>query len=149
MKWRTEIAHKFVEYIPDDLQEGIVYVSVRFATALHKCCCGCGNQVVTPLSPADWKLTFDGESISLYPSIGNWSFPCQSHYWIRRDKVLWDRKWSRREIDRARSDDLMVREAYFDSKPVSMKSNDMVCSANGIPEKGLWAKIKKWWLEIH
>jgi len=42
-----------------------------------------------PLGPTDWKLTFDGESVSLYPSVGNWNFPCQSHYWIQENKVRW------------------------------------------------------------
>ena len=74
--------HRFVEYMPDSLDEGIVYMSMRFATVLHLCCCGCGNEVVTPLDPTEWQMTFDGRSVSLSPSIGNWSFDCQSHYWI-------------------------------------------------------------------
>ncbi|WP_353963011.1 DUF6527 family protein [Streptomyces sp. NBC_00365] len=39
--------------------------------------CGCGRKVVTPLAPQEWKLTLDGVSVSLHPSIGNWSFPLQ------------------------------------------------------------------------
>lgn len=72
--------HKFVEYIPDALDEGVLYVSVTFRTVLHLCGCGCGSEVATPLDPSDWKLTFDGKTISLYPSVGNWSLACQSHY---------------------------------------------------------------------
>ena len=63
--------HRFVEYIPDSLEEGVIYVSIPFATVLHPCCCGCGNEVVTPLDPTDWHLTFDGRSVPLSPSIGN------------------------------------------------------------------------------
>jgi|GEM_PF-1496866 len=85
------LTHKFVDSVPDMLEEDVLYVSIRFRTVIHKCCCGCGNQVVTPLSPSDWKLTFDGRSISLCPSIGNWKFPCQSHYWIKCNKVEWVR----------------------------------------------------------
>jgi Family of unknown function (DUF6527) len=33
------------------------------------CCCGCGEKVVTPLRPTDWKLIFDGKTISLDPSL--------------------------------------------------------------------------------
>jgi hypothetical protein len=77
----------FVEFLPERLEEGMLYVSMQYATAAHKCCCGCGNDVYTPLSPTDWKLTFDGRTVSLFPSIGNWSFPCQSHYWIKRNGV--------------------------------------------------------------
>lgn len=85
--------HKFVEFIPDQLEDGILYVSIVYATVLHKCACGCGNEVVTPLSPSDWQLTFNGETISLFPSIGNWSFRCRSHYWIRKNKVVWVKDW--------------------------------------------------------
>ena len=78
------LTHEFVEYIPRELKDGVVYVSIPFATVIHKCCCGCGQQVVTPLSPSQWTLSFDGKSISLHPSIGNWNFPCKSHYWIKQ-----------------------------------------------------------------
>ena len=75
------------------MEEGVVYVSIPFATAVHRCCCGCGNQVVTPLDPDLWQLTFDGKGISLSPSIGNWGFQCGAHYWIRRNQVLWTSRW--------------------------------------------------------
>jgi len=91
--------HEFVKSIPRPMVDGILYVSVEFATVGHKCCCGCGNEVFTRLSPKDWQLTYDGRSISLNPSIGNWNFPCQSHYWIKNNRVVWDRKWSKAKID--------------------------------------------------
>src|SRR5260370_32084042 len=103
MKRATVLTHEFVEYIPDDLKDGTIYVSMAFATVAHKCCCGCGNEVITPLSPTDWKLIFNGQSISLDPSIGNWNFPCQSHYWIRQDEVVWARRWSRKKIEAGRA----------------------------------------------
>jgi hypothetical protein len=52
-----------------------------------KCACGCGKEVVTPLSATDWKLIFDGKTVSLDPSIGNWGFPCRSHYWVRNNRM--------------------------------------------------------------
>ena len=67
---------------------------MTYATTTHLCACGCGNKVVLPLSPADWQLYFDGERVSLTPSIGNWQFPCQSHYWIRRNGIFWADRWS-------------------------------------------------------
>jgi hypothetical protein len=54
--------------------------------------------VVTPLSSTDWTLAFDGESISLKPSIGNWGLPCQSHYWIVRNRIRWAKRWTSAEI---------------------------------------------------
>ncbi len=107
------LTHEFVKTIPEQLKDGVIYVSINYATVIHKCCCGCGNQVVTPLSPTDWKLTFDGKTISLSPSIGNWSFPCQSHYWITNDEVRWATKWSRQQIkDGTRSDEMNKKEYY-------------------------------------
>jgi Family of unknown function (DUF6527) len=144
MKRRTVIAHEFVEYIPEDLQEGVIYISVRFATALHKCCCGCGNQVVTPFSPVDWKLIFDGESISLDPSIGNWSFSCRSHYWIRRNKVIWARKFSRREVERGRAYDRSVRDTYFNHVPELAGSAGDAVRSRGERQKGFWKWLKGW-----
>src|SRR5690349_16452342 len=93
---------EFVEEIPRELEPDTVYVSIPFSIVVHSCFCGCGQRVVTPLSPVDWELTYDGETISLYPSIGNWDFPCMSHYWIQKNKVVWARKWSHERIERGR-----------------------------------------------
>lgn len=83
------VTHKFVEFIPSRLDAGVIYVSIPYATAVHLCASGCGNKVVTPIGRDDWHLLFDGETISLTPSIGNGEYPCRSHYWIRNDQVVW------------------------------------------------------------
>ena len=88
---RTAIEHRFVESAPEALDDGVLYVSIPYSTALHLCPCGCGSEIVTPISRQGWTLAFDGESISLHPSIGNWNYPCRSHYWIRRDRIEWAR----------------------------------------------------------
>jgi len=43
------ITHKFVEFIPEKIEEGVLYISIQYCTAIHNCVCGCGNEVVTPL----------------------------------------------------------------------------------------------------
>ena len=131
-----KLKYEFVEFIPDDLIEGTVYVSLTYSTAAHKCCCGCGNKVVTPLSPTDWKLIFDGVSISLYPSIGNWSFKCRSHYWIRNNKIIWAPKWSQEEIDEGRAYDQSAKEKYFDPTKNSTDEKD---------ENDFWHGSKMLW----
>jgi hypothetical protein len=68
---------------------------------------------VTPLAPTEWSLTFDGETVSLDPSVGNWSLDCQSHYWIRRDTARWAERWSPAEIRTARARAIAAREAYY------------------------------------
>ncbi len=107
------LQHRFVEFIPDELEEGVVYVSLTYCTAIHKCVCGCGHEVVTPLSPTDWKLTFDGKTISLNPSIGNWNFPCRSHYWITKNEVEHSYAWSDKEISNGRKKDKKRKRKYF------------------------------------
>ena len=136
MKRQTALAHEFVEYMPDQLKDGILYVSISFATVAHKCCCGCGREVVTPLSPTDWKLIFDGRSISLDPSVGNWSFPCKSHYWIRNDKIRWVGMWTREEIDAGRAADRIAKERHF--------GGGAPAAARPQPKRHLWRKLK-WW----
>lgn len=94
--------HRFVDRIPADLEPGVLYITIEYATAVHSCACGCRARVVTPFTPNDWELRFDGETVSLSPSIGNWSFACQSHYWIRRNRIEWAPRWSAAQIGRAR-----------------------------------------------
>lgn len=82
------VRHAFVDLMPAEREASVVYVSMKYSTAVHDCLCGCGMKVVTPIRPDKWTLTYDGEAISLSPSIGNWSFQCKSHYWIRGGRVL-------------------------------------------------------------
>jgi len=109
----TKIAHQHVQFIPEVLDYGILYISVPYKTALHKCACGCGQEVVTPLGPAEWSLRESGGNVTLYPSIGNWSFPCESHYFIRDSNIVWVGKMSKAEISRGRSRAQARRENYL------------------------------------
>jgi hypothetical protein len=113
------LQHRFVEFMPETLEEGVLYVSMEYCTAIHNCVCGCGNKVVTPISPTDWQLKFDGKSISLKPSIGNWSFDCQSHYWITNNHIHWAGKWDKAEIEEGRRADQNRKHVYFDQEAVA------------------------------
>ena len=116
MKKTHRLTHEFVETIPDRLDEGSVYICIPFATVLHNCACGCGHEVVTPLRPTDWKLTYDGQSVSLSPSVGNWSFPCRSHYIIRRNRVQWAARWSKSQVAEGRRRDRVMKESWYRSR---------------------------------
>jgi len=147
IKHKVKLTHKFVEYIPDDIRDGTIYVSIAFATVVHKCCCGCGKEVVTPLSPTDWKLIFDGQSISLDPSIGNWNFACQSHYWIKHNMVKWTPKWSKEKIYNGRKHDSLAKARYFSNTNTSethAKVSIVRKKGVGKPGKSFWQKLKKW-----
>lgn len=109
----SNLRHIFIDTIPDDLEEGVLYISLRFRVVIHSCCCGCKNKVVTPLSPVRWKMTFDGKNISLSPSIGNWNFDCQSHYWIEDSKVILANKWTIDEISDGKNYERIKRTEYY------------------------------------
>lgn len=109
----TRLAPEFVELASPQLKEGVLYVSMVYGSAVHKCCDGCGEKVVTPFSPADWKLTFDGGTVSLHPSIGNWSFKCRSHYWIRENEIHWAPAWTDDQIEAGRRPDGNSKSNYF------------------------------------
>ena len=140
---RESIAHQFVEFIPEQLDEGVVYVTIEYATAIHRCCCGCGTEVTTNFSPTDWKLIFDGETISLDPSVGNWSFPCRSHYWIRRNKVVWAAQMSRHQIDAGRARDRSLKAAYFDSASTTSEA-EAASNLKESRDKRLKQRVKRW-----
>lgn len=78
----------FIEHFPHSLEEGVLYVSLEFNTAVHLCACGCKSETITKIAPKEWSLEYDGKDISLFPSIGNWDYPCRSHYWIREGKII-------------------------------------------------------------
>ncbi|MCX5000758.1 DUF6527 family protein [Streptomyces longwoodensis] len=87
----------FTETFPETMDAGVLYVSIPYRTCSHLCCCGCGHEIITPLSPAQWSITYDGQNVSLTPSIGNWVLPCRSHYWIRDGRIRWSRHYSTAE----------------------------------------------------
>lgn len=121
MRTRT-LEHRFVRSIPRELEGGILYVSMEYATVVHSCCCGCGEQVVTPLSPTDWRMIYDGESVSLMPSIGNWQLPCRSHYVIRRGRVIEAGPWSPEQVDAELRRDSAAKVRFYRDKDVLMKT---------------------------
>ncbi|ODT21946.1 MAG: hypothetical protein ABS35_16015 [Kaistia sp. SCN 65-12] len=106
-----QIRPEFVDFIPERLEPGVLYVSRRYSTASHLCCCGCGLEVVTPLSPAKWRLLESNGAVSLNPSVGNWSFPCRSHYWIKGNRVQWAGAMSAEQIAAVKARDRRDVEA--------------------------------------
>ncbi|HEY4326377.1 MAG TPA: DUF6527 family protein [Mucilaginibacter sp.] len=96
---RDKLTPEFVTTMPDKLKEGILYISFKYHTAIHLCACGCGYKTITPFgrSPNSWTLInkpiwIDGQDanlITLTPSIGNFNFPCKSHYFLTENNIQW------------------------------------------------------------
>jgi len=139
----TTLKHNFVECIPDALNEGVLYVSIAHGTAVHRCCCGCGLEVVTPLTPTDWKLIFDGDTVSLYPSIGSWNFPCRSHYWIMRSRVEWAESWSEWRVAAAVGKDRELKERFYRS--LEAETGEESKGTGSKRAVGFWKRFWKDW----
>lgn len=107
------LEHRFVESFPETLEPGVLYVSLEYGSVAHSCCCGCGEEVVTPLTPTDWNITYDGETVTLHPSVGSWTLPCRSHYVIRRNRVIEAPPWSDAEVAAERRRDRSAKAAHY------------------------------------
>ncbi len=109
-----QIRVQHVQFVPNVLEPGILYVSKEFEIAVHLCACGCGSKVKTPLGPVDWSLRESRNGPSLYPSIGNWQHECRSHYWIRNGKVVRAPQWTPEQIIAGREAEKGRRTAYYE-----------------------------------
>lgn len=129
---------KFVEFIPSDLEEGMLYISVEYGTVVHRCACGCGHRVVTPLTPTDWKMTYDGETVSLNPSVGSWNLPCKSHYWIEENEVVWAKRWLSEQIEAGRNAEKLAKDDYYSESVQESPVEER--------QQSWWMLIKSWFL---
>lgn len=129
----ARIRHEFVEFVPEQLEAGVLYVSRRYRTASHLCCCGCGLEVVTPLNNAKWQASERGGKVWLSPSIGNWSFPCRSHYWIEGGRIRWDSLMSAEAIAAVR------RRDHHDAEHLAAATSPFAKLRMGVA--ALWARI--------
>lgn len=140
----SRLEHQFVQNIPSCLAPGVLYVSMEYGTAIHSCCCGCGEEVVTPFTPTDWRMTFDGETISLWPSVGNWNLPCRSHYVIKCGRVIEAGPWSDKKIAAERQRDNIAKAHYYDNPSPTISEEPTTTASSQSDSKGLWSKIARW-----
>ncbi|MDP7704923.1 DUF6527 family protein [Mycobacterium sp. TY815] len=108
--------HRFVSEVPPyrHLEPSTLYVCIEYATTVHLCACGCGHEVVNALSPTDWRITFDGETVSLSPSVNNSSLACASHYWINQGQVLWCETVPTARVEALRAADRRAKQRFYE-----------------------------------
>ena len=87
----------FVADIPETLEPGVLYLALEYDAMAHLCACGCGTEVATPIGPTDWQIAWNGVSMTVWPSIGNGSLACRSHYVIRAGRISWCAPMSERD----------------------------------------------------
>ena len=110
MKTRTWTA-VWVDDMPQSLDPGNLYISVMHRLTEHLCACGCGAEVSLPLGRSEWRIEYDGESVSVSPSIGNWRLPCRSHYLIEKGYTRWALAWTENEIRTGQARDRKAKTA--------------------------------------
>ena len=138
MMQHQRLRHRFVEHIPERLDPGILYISMEYATSAHSCCCGCGEEVVAPFTPTDWKMTFDGETVSLRPSIGSWTLKCESHYVIDRGKVIEAGPWSEEQVTAERRRDRAAKARFYGHELIADPGREAM---QALFPPGLWRRF--------
>lgn len=134
----TSVTFEFVDSIPPTLPvEATLYIAFSRRVTAHLCLCGCGEKVVLPLRPNRWSLTYDGETISMAPSIGNSGLACRSHYWIKKSRVEWWSPLSDEQISFG-----MARDGWIGSSaPTGHRLDDHEPEATRRP---WWRRLLPW-----
>jgi len=93
------------------------------------------HQIVTPLRETEFSLIERGDNVSLHSVDRNWDHPCQSHYWIRDNQVIWAGAMTREQIRMGRVHDDALKQEYFAKVawPWWRRAASMI--------KGLWADL--------
>lgn len=74
-------------YIPEIIQNGILYWSKKYEVLIHNCACGCGFKTIIPVHTelTGWSVEDHGDTVTIRPSILN---PiCKAHYYINKNEV--------------------------------------------------------------
>ncbi|WP_024445134.1 DUF6527 family protein [Mycolicibacterium iranicum] len=139
--------HRFVSEVPPyrHLEPSTLYVCIEYATTVHLCACGCGHEVVNALSPTDWRITFDGETVSLSPSANNSSLACASHYWIKQGQVLWCETVPTARVEALRAADRRAKQRYYedagDHYPEAKRASRQDKRANRLSR--IWRRLRQ------
>lgn len=82
-----------VDRIPRELEAGIVYHSEEYELGALLCACGCGHRI-NLLVPDSHRISSDGGSVTVRPSILVADGACLSHYFITSGEVEWSYPFS-------------------------------------------------------
>ncbi|WP_425284057.1 DUF6527 family protein [Hyphomicrobium facile] len=80
----------------------------------------------------------DGDRVSLYPSIGNWSLPCRSHYWIERGQIRWAGAFNAKQIAAVQARD---RRDAIAARPSIVGSRGKLTARI----LAVWSSLTSWW----
>jgi hypothetical protein len=86
-------------------------------------------------------MTFDGEGVSLLPSIGNWTLKCRSHYVIDRGKVIEAGPGSDEQVEAERRRDRATKERFYGQSPSARSPIQELAPA---PNRSFWRRVRAW-----
>lgn len=79
---KVPVTYKKVQYIPKEMEQGVLYISDEYNAINHLCLCGCGVPAPIRIGPDWWQYSINSkDQISITPSLLH-RFSCQSHYII-------------------------------------------------------------------
>lgn len=87
-------------------------------------------------------MAYNGETVSLHPSIGNWQLKCRSHYVIDRGRVIEAEPWTRSQVSAQQARDKRAKAAYF-AAPVDQAEADAPVSLPANEARGVWVWLKR------
>lgn len=94
------------------------------------------------MSPAEWSIRRSGNTVSLRPSIGNWDYPCRSHYWITNNQVEWDGPMSKKQTAIVKERDRIDKQRYI--ARVNAEKLKKVDTVLWSVIRNLFNKVKSW-----
>jgi hypothetical protein len=86
-----------------------------------------------------------GDAISLYPSIGNWNFPCRSHCIIERGRIVEAPPSTDEEVAAGGASDRRAKARYYGATEAPVKAAIPTGHSEDRGGKSLWSKIQRLW----
>ncbi len=80
--------------VPDRVEKTIYVVGATPKWVIFDCPCNKNHRLKVPLMKSvspHWRLTRHGKTVSLSPSLSVADGPCDSHFWLRQNRVEWAR----------------------------------------------------------
>lgn len=91
-------------------------------------------------------MTFDGESVTLNPSVGNWNQDCRSHYVIEKNHVIESGQWSDARVEAERRRDKRAKADYYGRapEPTRLDVAPTLPTDDTAQTSGLWTRFWAW-----
>ena len=103
-------------------------------------------------------MIFDGDTVSLSPSVGNWTLDCRSHYVIKRGRVIEAGPWSDEQVaserlrdKKAKATHYSIKKSEVEAASAPIKIPKMIETKSAINDKKslakrIWARIARLWM---